>query len=423
MPSAQSTTPSNLAAPARRGASWLHAPQRLWLRRAIFQVHLWLGIILAAYSVVIGLTGAILIFNDEIQDAVYSRDLHIEPSPRQTTFAAILSSVEGARPGWKAAGITDIGEGATTRGYDSRPILITMRPLSRPGTTDLRYVYVDPNTGRVLQDRMRYADFMGFVFHLHLYLLMDRIGLTISGWMALGLLLLCLSGIVVWWPGVSRWAAAIVLRRRSSWRRFNWDLHSVTGFWCCAALTAVSLTGVYFAFPLYVAGPIVKLTGGSLQEAVKYVTQPKALPFKPGTPTITPDRALQAINANMADAPPSFYLQLPQTPNDIYGGISYYPTAAQYTAARRVAVDPHTGAVLMSLDTRQAPLGVRIVQYFYSIHFGTFAGTRGVLAYTVRVLWVLLGISPALLAVTGLIMYWNRKLRAPLQRMRAARRA
>jgi uncharacterized iron-regulated membrane protein len=409
--------------PAKRTrAGWLHAPQRVWLRRAIFQIHLWLGLILAAYSVVIGLTGATLIFNDEIQEAVYSRELHIEPSARQTTFAAILSSVEAARPGWRAAGITDIGEGATTRGYDTKPILITMRRLSNLKSTDLRYVYVDPNTGRVLQDRMRYSDFMGFVFHLHLYLLLDRIGLTISGWMALGLLILCISGIVVWWPGVSRWAASIVLRRRSSWRRFNWDLHSVTGFWCCAALTAVSLTGVYFAFPLYVAGPIVKLTGGNLKEAVKYVTQPKALPFKPGTPMITPDQALQAINANMEDAPPSFYLQLPQTEKDIYGGISYYPNLTQYTAARRVAVDPHTGAVLMALDTRKAPLGVRLVQYFYSIHFGTFAGTKGVIAYIVRGIWVLLGISPALLAITGLVMYWNRKLRAPWQRLRSMRR-
>jgi len=405
----------------RKGPSWLYAPQRVWLRRAIFQVHLWLGIILAAYSIVIGLTGAILIFNDEIQEAVYSHELHMEPSPRQTTFATILSSVEAARPGWKAAGITDIGEGATTRGYDDKPILITMRALSNLKSTNLRYIYVDPNTGRVLQDRMRYSDFMGFVFHLHLYLLLDRNGLAISGWMALGLLLLCVSGIIVWWPGVARWTAALVLRKRSSWRRFNWDMHSVTGFWCCAALTAVSLTGVYFAFPLYVAGPIVKLTGGDLKEAVKYVKQPKALPFKPGTPMITPDQALKAINANMDGAPPSFYLQLPQTPDGIYGGISYYPSTAQYTAARRVAVDPHTGELLMGLDTRKAPLGVRIVQYFYSIHFGTFAGTKGVLAYTVRAVWVLLGISPALLAVTGLIMYWNRKLRAPLQRLRAAR--
>jgi uncharacterized iron-regulated membrane protein len=270
----------------------------------------------------------------------------------------------------------------------------------------------------VLLDRMRYSDWMGFVFHLHLYLLLDRIGLTISGWMALGLLLLCLSGIIVWWPGVARWAAATVLRRRSSWRRFNWDLHSVSGFWCCAALTAVSLTGVYFAFPLPVAATAVKLTGGTIKEAMKYVAQPKALPAKPGAPVISVDRAIQSLNAQMADAPPISYISLPQSPTDVYGGISYYPTRTPYTAARRAAVDPHTAAVLMTLDTRTAPRGVKLIQYFYSIHFGTFAGTKGVLGYTVRGLWVLLGLSPALLAVTGLIMYWNRKLRAPWQRMR-----
>ena len=402
----------------RKGASWLHAPQRVWLRRAIFQIHLWLGILLAAYSVVIGLTGAILIFQEEIEDAIYAKQLHMTPGPRTTTFEAILANVHATHPDWIAAGLSKLGEGAAAKGFDTEPVLIVMRPVSDPKTSNLRYVYVDPNSGRVLLDRMRYSSFMGFIFHLHLYLLLDRIGLTISGWMALGLLILCISGIVVWWPGAARWAAALVLRRRSSWRRFNWDLHSVTGFWCCVALTAVSLTGVYFAFPLPIAGSVVKLTGGSIKEAMKYVAVPKAPPAKPGTPVLSVDRAIQTINTQMGDAPAIYYISLPQTPADIYGGISYYHTRVPYTAGKRVAIDPHTGAVLMSIDTRSAPLGVRLVQYFYSIHFGTFAGTTGVIGYIVRSLWVLLGISPAVLAVTGLIMYWNRKLRPAIGRMR-----
>lgn len=389
---------------SRKRPSWLHAPQRVWLRRAIFQIHLWLGVILAVYSVAIGLSGAILVFHEEIEDALYAKQTQITPSPRQITFDAILARVQAERPGWRAVGMRDISS-------NDKAVMIIMSPISNPATTNLRYVYVDSNTGRVLLDRMRYASFLGWITHLHYYLLLNRIGLTISGWMALGLLLLCISGIIVWWPGVKRWTAALVLRRRSSWRRFNWDLHSVTGFWCCAALTAVSFTGVYFAFPLPIAGSIVKLTGGNIRQALEYVSTPKPLPARPGTPLLSIDRAIELINAQRADAPPIFYLQLPQQPSGIYGGLSYYPVTAPYTAARRIMIDPHTGAVLRVVDTRNAPTGVRIVQYFHAIHFGTFAGTHGILGYTVRTLWVIVGISPAVLAVTGLIMYWNRKLR------------
>ena len=301
MPSAQLTSPSSpVTQPVRQHkASWLHAPQRVWLRRAIFQVHLWLGILLAAYSVVIGLTGAVLVFNDEIEDAIYARQLQVTPTAKQATLEHTVVQVEAARPGWKVAGLSKLGPGAGGAGFDDEAVMLVMRPMAKPTTTNLRYVYVDPNTGKVLLDRMRYASFMGFIFHMHLYLMLERIGLTISGWMALGLLLLCISGIVVWWPGITRWVAAIVLRRRASWKRFNWDLHSVSGFWFCIPLAAVSLTGVYFAFPLFVAGPIVKLTGGDLREAIKYVVLPKAEKVPAGTPQLPIDSAIAQINAQM----------------------------------------------------------------------------------------------------------------------------
>ena len=45
----------------------LHHPRKLWLRRALFQIHLWLGVLLSLYVIVIGLSGSILVFEDEIR--------------------------------------------------------------------------------------------------------------------------------------------------------------------------------------------------------------------------------------------------------------------------------------------------------------------------------------------------------------------
>jgi uncharacterized iron-regulated membrane protein len=82
-------------------------------------------------------------------------------------------------------------------------------------------------------------------------------------------------------------------------------------------------------------------------------------------------------------------------------------------------LDPHTGELLASSDTRQQTRGLRLEQYFVAVHFGSFAG-NGVAGTLVKILWVLLGIAPALLAVTGLIMYWNRKLRPAWLRRKSA---
>jgi uncharacterized iron-regulated membrane protein len=84
-------------------------------------------------------------------------------------------------------------------------------------------------------------------------------------------------------------------------------------------------------------------------------------------------------------------------------------------------VDPHTDELLASSDTRQQTRGLRLEQYFAAAHLGSFVGSR-VVGTLVKILWVLLGITPALLAVTGLIMYWNRKLR-PAGSIRRARPA
>jgi uncharacterized iron-regulated membrane protein len=415
---AQSTSPSNAAAvtvepPAsRRRAGWWRAPQRLWLRRAIFQVHLWLGVILALYSIVIGVSGSVLVFRKEIENNLYGKQLHVQQTERQVSLADAVHRIELDRLGWTSVGLRDF------QSQDHAAMLL-MRSTADPASTNLRYVYFNPSTGQVVLDHMRYDNLLGWTTNLHYYLLTGRLGLTVSGWMALGLLLLCVSGVILWWPGVSRWMAALVLRRRSSWKRINWDLHSFVGFWSSAALLGVAFTGVYFAFALPIGGLVVVATGGSIREAMKFVVLPKPLPAKAGAPLLPLDQAVAILNRELLPAPPVEYLQLPVRPTDVYGAISYYPHAIEYTQMRRVAIDPHSGTVLTVADTHQMQLGMQIIQYFHAVHFGTFGGD-GVFGIAVRIVWVFVGITPALLAVTGLLMYWNRKLNPAWKRLRGA---
>src|SRR5262249_54311857 len=56
-------------------------------------------------------------------------------------------------------------------------------------------------------------------------------------------------GAVIWWPGAGRWRRSLGVRWRSSWPRFNWDLHSALGFWMFAFVLMWAVSGVYLAFP------------------------------------------------------------------------------------------------------------------------------------------------------------------------------
>ena len=63
------------------------------------------------------------------------------------------------------------------------------------------------------------------------------------------LLVLALSGAVIWWPGILRWRRSLTIDRRADWKRFNWHLHSAFGFWCWPFLFMWAITGAYLSFP------------------------------------------------------------------------------------------------------------------------------------------------------------------------------
>jgi uncharacterized iron-regulated membrane protein len=199
-------------------------------------------------------------------------------------------------------------------------------------------------------------------------------------------------------------------------RRLNWDLHTVVGFWTSAALIVIIFTGVEFAFPGPVGNMIEIVTGGSLSGRAPSSGVPKKLPLSTSAPVITVDQAMAAAYRVLPkDAPPG-YFQLPSRAGSPYTVIGYHTGVAPYSWLVRISLDPHTGELLSSSDTKQQSRGQRIQQYFVAVHFGSFAGD-GVLGTLVKVLWVLLGVVLALLAVTSLLMYWNRKLRPAWIRM------
>lgn len=388
------------------GPTWSHTPQRVFLRRALFQLHLWTGLLIAAYAIVIGLTGSALIFKSELLQ-------HLEPSlytlhstPHQTTLDATVRAIVASHPGYQAFALENFDK--PTQATD-----LLLRRVAGPPTPNYRVVSFNPYTGQILLDRLRYAGLLGFLSNLHVYLLSGETGLLVSGWMALGLLLLCLSGLILWWPGVQRWASALLLHRRSSWRRTNFDLHTVLGFWTSAAFLLVIVTGLDFAFP----GP----TGKLLELATLHGYRDTGVVLNPTiltspSPTLTIDQMIAAAyRALPADAPPG-YLQLPSTPNAPIRVTGYYRQAAPFSQLVRIVLDPHTGALLASSDTRTEDLASRIEQYSVALHFGLFGGP-GPLGLCVKILWVLLGLLPALLAVTGILMYWNRKLRPLVHRL------
>ena len=80
---------------------WMRQPQRVWLRRALFQIHLWTGIGLGLYVVMLSMTGSALVYRTEL-------DLFFR-TPRPDVRARRQARTQRGDPGDRRAAVSRLG--------------------------------------------------------------------------------------------------------------------------------------------------------------------------------------------------------------------------------------------------------------------------------------------------------------------------
>ena len=140
---------------------WLQHPERFWLRKALFQIHLWVGAGVGLYVVLMSLTGSIIVFRNELS-------------------------------GWL--------------------------PIE-------------------------------WLVKLHENLLLRGKGRFVNGIGAIAVTTVCLTGAIIWWPGLKNWRRSLKVRWGSSLARLNGDAHRALGVWCFLFILMWGISGIYFSFP------------------------------------------------------------------------------------------------------------------------------------------------------------------------------
>lgn len=113
------------------------------------------------------------------------------------------------------------------------------------------YVTLISVTGSILvygNELSRWASIRWLV-RLHTNLLVGSVGRLVNGVGGASLTILCLTGAIIWWPGVRYWRRSLQVDWKASFPRINWDLHSAAGFWFLAFVLVWGVSGAYFAFP------------------------------------------------------------------------------------------------------------------------------------------------------------------------------
>jgi uncharacterized iron-regulated membrane protein len=324
------------------GERWMRRPQSTWLRKALFQVHLWIGVGLGVYVLIISISGSAIVFRNEISKAFSARPRIVATSGPRLSRGELKQAVTQAYPADAVAFIFE-----SNRANEATEVW-----LDHDGKHKTRLF--DPYTGKDLGDSVPFIiHALTWMIDLHINLLSGKTGRTLNGIGAIFVTLLALSGAVVWWPGIVNWRGSLAIRRDANWKRLNWNLHSAVGIWSFAFVLIWGVTGIYVVFP------------------------------EPFERTINHFSPLQLYRLDV-------FLQSPgvQSASSIALGIPL-----RVRAQRRTVLPPI-----------ERSTGDKILRWLYYLHFGNFG------SWPVKLIWVVLGLAPPFLFVTGVLMWWNRVL-------------
>jgi len=365
------------------------------LRAWWFSVHKWIGILLAILIIPISLTGSALVWHDWLDEtvnpqryAVKSGDATLTPS----AYAAAAERALGAGERVMAIRYPEHGAG---------PVLVTAAQAPRPGEgrPARTSLWLDPVDGRVLDKASSDAGLVR-VFHvLHGSLMVPGWGRTIVGWVGVFMFLSCLTGLWLWWPVTGS------VKRGFRWKRqnsANANLHHQLGFWIALPLAMLSFTGFWISFPSVFSAFEASQPKGKSGPP----DRARALQVRPLERTaMTADAALAAAQPHATGPVTTMTWPTDQSPKwkivfERRGG----PAEVEIADASGEATPP------------RPPRPETNARLMRRLHDGTGMGLVWQIVIFIG------GIIPALLAITGLVMWWrSRGWKAALKRKRGAR--
>ncbi|MEH2080507.1 MAG: PepSY-associated TM helix domain-containing protein [Nostoc sp.] len=373
-------------------------------RNLIFNLHRYLGLVLGLIAIIAGLTGSLLVFMHEIDNFAFAHKYGaVIPQENRLPLSVLVDRVKAAHsndPDFQLGRIFPYGVY-----YNSAP-----KPNVPAAIGDF---LVDPYTGKFLAQNPSWfgSEFFGKVYELHVALLMGDTGVYILGVAALLMVILSVTGIVLW-PGWRKLSSGFKIKWNGHLKRLNFDIHKVIGIILGVVLILPVLTGAMWSgVPLInplinaIFTPVDAVAAIFTPQTPQTVDSPrKALTPAPGQTPFALDAIVQKAEAAL----PNFSIFSIDVPDESKAGSYDFRMISPRTQSwdSEVHIDQYTGEILQVVDgTKTKSLSGRFYNYAVPLHFGVFGGLP------TKILYVFVGLSPTILLVTGLNMFRLRRRR------------
>lgn len=365
-------------------------------KQIIGKLHLWLGFATGLVVFIVAITGCLYCFQEEIQ-SLYDDYKYVEAQDKPFLAPSEVEKIaEEAIPGRHIHGViygsnTDALEVVF---YEADPEFYHL-------------LYVNPYSGEVIKDVDMEATFFHFVLDGHIYLWMGEFGKTIVSYSTLIFLFILISGLILWWPKNRKAAKKRVKfswSDRTQWKRKNYDLHNILGFYASAVAVLVAVTGLVFALTWFGDG-FYKLTGGEKSPTFVWPQNTS----EAGTLAVSDEPAVDVVWKQMMTEYPnvsSIEMHYPVGEEyTVYAYIrhsdgTYWDSDSRYFDSRTLQeIEPdHVFGKLEVATTADI-----IRRMNYDIHVGAIGGFFG------KIIVFLSSLIVGSLPITGFMIWWGRR--------------
>ncbi len=367
-------------------------------------LHLWLGLVSGIVVFIVSITGCFYAFQQEIKDAmepwrfVEARDAAFAPP------SVLLETARAHMPREEPTGLTySNSEGAAAVGYHTFD----------GGKEEFSVVFMNPYTGEFLKKLQTEGtgefDFFQFILDGHRALWLPyTIGRPIVGIATLIFLVMLVSGLIMWWPkkwNKSAYKKSFKIKWNGKFKRLNYDLHNVLGFYTLIFALIIGVTGLVWSFT-WIEDSLYYVTSGG--ETKTAHTHPHSdlsqadLQNKDSIPVL--DKAFYKVVAQEPNAQGFYMTPVLKEPDNAIEVIAYQDFGSWYNR-NEYFFDQYTLERYRAEDDVyvDASFADQLSLLNYDIHVGAVWGLPG------KILAFLVSLVSASLPITGFLVWWNKK--------------
>jgi len=386
-----------------------HKKKPSWIKKWSAKLHLWLGLSVGLIVFIVSLTGTMYVFKDEIQNILRKDAIWVKP---ETITQSPIS-------------IAVLKEKISLEANEKYPVSSVEIPLDKNKSYEFLYyekdkkgwnyfqevkinklIYVNQYTGQILGVYDEKYDLFPILKSIHWSLLLKTDwGKYVIGIPVVLFIIMLITGIILWWPKNKKGRKTRLSfdwKNVKTWKRKNYDLHNILGFYASFIALLMSLSGIYFSYP-WVKNVFNFTLSGSLE-------LPKEKEIKSPDSLLAKTHSIYDITAqetkNLYQQSSSF--RIPLNGKNKKGKelknipVTVYQKDGRFSERSLIVFDKYSGKILSNKPHQSLTNAEKYANANYDIHTGSYFGLFG------KIIWFLAGLICTSLPVTGFLIWWGK---------------